>query len=836
MTTPDTISDARRQLLEKFRRGELRASNGALPTPLVARPPSADAPVAPDLEQLWIHDRLAAGAAINNESFTIHKRGTLDPAILERCFNEIIRRHQIWRSAFPMVDGKAMQRIDSHVQVPLPFKDLSHLPMEEREVESVRIATEAAQRPFDLNAAPLFRVSLVRWSEHYHRIYLTVHRLVFDCVSIERVLITELAALYKAFSAGQPSPLPELAFQYSDYGAWKQGQAAGSNQAAQLEYWRKNLSGDLAPVQLSADRPRPAEPNWQSGMETCMLPAQLVEKLKEFGQAEGVTPYMILLAAFQVLLHRHSGQTELIIGGKTNSRARSEFEPLIGSFVNTIVLRTAIEAEVSFREFLGRVKSTVLGALAHSEISFDDVVRELAPQRTSQHHPFFQVLFSIRAPFADFPEDWDLTDFEIHSGASGFDLFVEFAEQSQGLAARFVYSTDLFDRVTIQQLLKKFQVLLQNLLANPQQSVSSDAALEAAPISVPAEQRQFVPPQDEIEERLVNLWQQLLAMESISVTDNYFDLGGDSLLAVRLFADIKFCFQLELPLATLFHAPTVRTMAQVIRDWGVQAASPIVPIQPAGTKPAIFCIGPVNGEVILFRRLALELGPDQPLYGLQPFSLADRLKTVQTLAASYIEQLKAWGENRPQCLLGYSFGGLVAVEMARQLRESGAEPPIVVLIDSDYLAGCKALEPWKDRLRRYRFHAHKILHEPGGFAHLTDRLRSYLFRKIHKVSTAAGVELPRIATDIRGRQLLAAENYRAKPYPGRVHLFKAESRPEFFATDPALGWGEILSDLRIADIPGDHGTITTGMNVKLLAGKLTAALDEINSRPTHTLA
>jgi thioesterase domain-containing protein/acyl carrier protein len=820
MTTPDTISEARRQLLEKFRRGELRATNSAsAATSLVARAHSADASIAPDLEQLWIHDRLAAGAAINNESFTIHKRGSLNPVILERCFNEIVRRHEIWRSAFPIVNGKAVQRIDSHVHALLPFTDLSHLSMEEREAESVRIATEAAQRPFDLNAAPLFRVSLVRWSEHYHRIYLTVHRLVFDCVSIERVLITELAALYKAFSAGEPSPLPELAFQYSDYSAWKQGQAAGTNHAAQLEYWRKNLSGNVPAVELPADRSRPAEPTWKSGMEACMLPAQVVEKLKEFGQAEGVTPYMILLAAFQVLLHRHSGQTDLIIGGKTNSRARSEFEPLIGSFVNTIVLRTAIEAEVSFREFLGRVKSTVLGALAHSEISFDDVVRELAPQRTSQRHPFFQVLFSIRAPFADFPDGWDLTDFEIHSGASGFDLFVEFAELSQGLAARFVYSTDLFDRATIQDLLKKFQVLLQDLLANPQQSVSPDAALESAPTFAAAEQRQFVPPQDEIEERLVNLWQDLLSMESVSVTDNYFDLGGDSLLAVRLFIDIKFCFQLELPLATLFHAPTVRTMAQVVRDSGVQAASPIVPIQPGGTTPAIFCIGPVNGEVILFRRLALELGPDQPVYGLQPFSLAHRLRTVQTLAASYIEQLQSWGENRPQCLLGYSFGGLVAVEMARQLRENGMETPLVLLIDSDYLAGCKALEPWKDRLRRYRFHVHKILREPGGLAHLADRLRSYLFRKVHKV-------VPQIATDIRGRQLLAAENYRAKPYPGRALLFRAESRPEFFATDASLGWGEILSDLRIEDVPGDHGTITTGLNVKLLAGKLTAALNK----------
>jgi thioesterase domain-containing protein len=356
-----------------------------------------------------------------------------------------------------------------------------------------------------------------------------------------------------------------------------------------------------------------------------------------------------------------------------------------------------------------------------------------------------------------------------------------------------------------------------------------DGKTLSAPELRPEAQRKFVPPQDEIEERLLTLWNEVLGVYPIGVTDNYFDLGGHSLLALRLFSEIKFCFQLELPLATLFHAPTIRTMAGVIRDSGVQAAAPIVPIQTNGTKPAIFCIGALNGEVILFRRLALELGPDQPLYGLQPFSLLDRLSTVETLAGSYIEQLRQWGEHRPFCLLGYSFGGLVAVEMARQLREAGTQPPLVALIDASYLAGCKAHEPWRDRVRRYRHHVHQIVHGERGFYHLADRIRANLVRKIHKVSTTLGVEAPRIASDIAGRQLLAAESYRAKPYPGPVCLFKAESQPEFFGGDQDLGWGEVLTDLRIEEIPGDHTTIKTGINLQILAQKLTAAFANLPS-------
>jgi amino acid adenylation domain-containing protein len=471
MTSPDTISEARRQLLEKFRRGELQASNGAL-EPLNPRPPGAQAPLSPGQEQVWFHHQLAARAPIYNESVTIHKRGPLDPVVLERCFNEIVRRHEIWRTAFPMSDGKGVQRVASNVRVSLPLIDLSHLPVEEREAEAVRIATEDAGRPFDLNVAPLFRVRLFRWAPDYHRVYLTVHHLVFDGVSIYRVLIRELAALYSAYSAGQPSPLPELAVQNRDYAVWKQHQIASGSHAAQLKYWRETLSEDLAPLELPTDRPRPAEPTWRGGMETCTIPAHLIEALRELGRSEGVTPYMLLLAVFQVLLYRYSGQDEIIVGGATNTRTRPEFEPLMGYFLNAVVFRGHIGADLSFREFLGRVKSTVLGALAHSEIPFDEIVRELAPKRDSSRHPLFQVLFSMRPPFADFPEGWDVTDMEVHSGASSFDLFVEFSEHPHGLAGRCVYSTDLFDRATIQRLLGNFQVLLQELVSKPDQAVS----------------------------------------------------------------------------------------------------------------------------------------------------------------------------------------------------------------------------------------------------------------------------------------------------------------------------------------------------------------------------
>lgn len=340
MTNPDTISEARRQLLERFRRSELQVSNGALPP--LPRTSGAQAPLAPGQEQVWFHSQLAGGAPTYNESVTIHKRGPLDPVILGRCLNEIVRRHEIWRSAFPMSDGKVVQRIEPTLHVPLPFIDLSHLPTEERAAEAVRIAAEDVRRPFDLNKAPLFRVCLVRCNHDYHRVYLTLHHLVFDGVSIYRVLVRELAALYNAYSDGQPSPLPELAVQYANYALWQQNHLAGGRHADQMKYWRETLSEHPPSFELPTDRPRPIAPTWQGGMETCTIPARLVEPLKEIGKSEGVTPYMIFLAAFKVLLYRYSGQDEIIMGGTTNTRTRPEFEPLIGYFLNTVVFRTQV--------------------------------------------------------------------------------------------------------------------------------------------------------------------------------------------------------------------------------------------------------------------------------------------------------------------------------------------------------------------------------------------------------------------------------------------------------------------------------------------------------------
>jgi amino acid adenylation domain-containing protein len=338
-----------------------------------------------------------------------------------------------------------------------------------------------------------------------------------------------------------------------------------------------------------------------------------------------------------------------------------------------------------------------------------------------------------------------------------------------------------------------------------------------------------VSPADEIEARLADLWCYALGLSSIDVDADYFEMGGHSLMAVRLLCEINREFKTELPLGTLLDAPTIRKMVERIRSVGVRGVgSPVVPIQRTGSKPALFCIGPLNGEVLLFRNLALELGQDQPMFGLQPFGLnrsATALLQVEDIASYYIAQIDAM-HSGPYALLGYSFGGVVAVEMAQQLSARAGLVPLVVLIDAEYPEGCKVAENFVERLGRYRYHLKKIVLGPDRFGHIIERLKDRFVRNAYRTAAVVGKALPQPSQDIFGRQEMAGHNYRAKPYARRVYLLKAESanRP-FFSGGPELGWKGILTDLVIYMMPGDHNTIYTGNNLKILAQKVASWLE-----------
>jgi len=462
------LSASKRALLEKMMRGGGVAA--AKPQQIEKRAPDAEIPLSADQRQVWLHAIMAPDVPLYNESITIHRFGSFDRGAMERSVNEILRRHEAWRTAFVEDGGVLVQRVRDHRDIVLPYDDVSHLPEAERDAAALAIGQEDARRAIDLNDAPLFRARIVKLADDNHRLYFTLHHIIFDGVAIYRVIVPELAKLYDAFSRGAPSPLPMPALQYGDYTIWQQEHLKSAPIQKQIDYWRRTLADAPPKLELVGDRTKPARPTHAGSMEVFEIPNDLIENLKLVGQRHGVTLYMTLLAAYHAQLHLYSGEEDIIVGGVTDLRRRPELENVVGYFLNTISLRAKPKGETRFSDFLIEVRDSVLGALAASEAPFDEVVRALDVKRQPGTHPLFNCLFSIEPPVDPFPQGWDLTQMDVVVGGAKFDLYLELDErQNEGMHGRFLYSTELFDPATVRRMIGHYLTILEGVVADATQ-------------------------------------------------------------------------------------------------------------------------------------------------------------------------------------------------------------------------------------------------------------------------------------------------------------------------------------------------------------------------------
>jgi natural product biosynthesis luciferase-like monooxygenase protein len=431
-------------------------------------------------QRLWFLDQLDPGSTLYNLPMAVRLHGLLDRDALEQTFGQIVRRHEVLRTTFSVMDGQPVQVITSADAESLPFLDLSHLPLAEREAEARRLASEDARQPFDLIRGPLFRVRLVKLEETDHVLLLTMHHIISDGWS-KSVLTREIRTLYEAFSHGRPSPLPELPIQYADFALWQRERLQGEVLASELHYWKSKLEG-AATLDLPADRPRPALQTFRGADYFFTLPESLTLSLREVGQGEGVTLFMTLLAAFQVLLSRYSGQEDISVGTAVAGRNRAETEHLIGLFINTLALRTDLTGDPDFIEVLRRVREVCLGAYAHQDVPFEKLVEELAPERDLSRSPLFQVMFALQnVPREDLSlSGLSLSPVETSSGMSRFDLSLSMIERGDELRGMVEYNTDLFDAATIERMMGHFQTLLASIAADPRRPVK-DLPLLTAP-------------------------------------------------------------------------------------------------------------------------------------------------------------------------------------------------------------------------------------------------------------------------------------------------------------------------------------------------------------------
>jgi amino acid adenylation domain-containing protein len=452
-------------------------------------------------QRIYFLEQFEKGSSSNVIPTAVNITGHLNMDVLLRCFNEIIRRHESLRTTFHMAEDKPVQVVApvEEATVYIDTINLMKIPEPLRQAEVHKLLSEQSQKPFDLSKGPLLRLLLVQLSKYEHVLLMTMHHIISDNWSIG-VLIREMTELYDAFCHGKPPHLPQLQIQYTDYASWQRQWLKGKILKDRLEFWKKNLEGAAPLLGIPSDKPRPAVQSNRGSLKAFTLPGNILQSLKAFGHEEGASLFMVLLAAFKVLLYKYSGQEDIVIGTPVAGRGNIETENLIGLFINTIALRTSFAGDMPFRQMLRKVRQSVLEALNHQDLPFEKVVEELNPERNISYNPIFQAMFVMQnAPMPTLNlTDLSLSVIPVDSGFAQFDLSMTVWEEDDILKGTLEYSTDLFYSKTIDRMLGHFVTLIKGITENP------DQQLCRLPILTPDESRQILVEWNQTEQKYNN--------------------------------------------------------------------------------------------------------------------------------------------------------------------------------------------------------------------------------------------------------------------------------------------------------------------------------------------
>lgn len=685
---------------------EALASASDAEQPILPVERAGNQPLSVAQRSLWFVDQMMPGLQGYNLPSVFRLSGSLDVGALERSLSEFIRRHDILRATYSAENGEPVQVIAPPKNIALDRVDMTDKASVNSETFFPLLRTET-KIPFNLSQGPLYRIKLIRLGAREHVLFWMAHHMVWDGWSFD-VMWDELAAIYPAFLKGLPCPLTPMTIQYGDFARWQQERLKRKDMEKQLEFWRKQLGGDLQALKMPLDKPRPPMRSYRGGRIRLDIPKSSVDSLKALGDEEGATLFIVLLAAYYVILYRYSGQKDISIGSPMWGRERPETERLIGFFTNTVVLRANFEGDPSFRDVVHRVKKVFFDAYANQTIPFERIVEQL-PEISKT--PLFQTLFTYQDARKRPLQMGEIKIDQLpapQTDTASFDILLWFKETQTELMGRLDYNSDIFEHATMERLMQRMQILFATVVKNP------DLSIYSIPIMTDEEQRRlhyardaattarndFVAPGTEAEEYVASLWRELLGKDRIGIFDNFFEIGGYSLLAVEMFSRIQKKFNLNLPLATLFSAPTIKEIALLLQDYfgpagqasrgktasiSKNAWNYAVPIKPAGNLPPFFCVHGVGGNVLNYSRLVSFLGQEQPIYGLQcrgVDGISPLFGSVAVMAREYVKEIRQIQPHGPYFLGGGSMGGLVAFEMAQQLSGLNESIGLLAMFDS----------------------------------------------------------------------------------------------------------------------------------------------------------
>lgn len=848
------------EILKFLEQGQTRGGSSLFQPPLKPVARQKEMPLSPLQQVLWFAQQLDPETPAYNAYSALRLQGLLDPGALERSVSKILERHEILRTIFITVDDQPRQKILPAQPFTLWVTDLQEYAAAEQETQVQQLAKQESQYPFDLSRGPLFRARLLQLGPEDYIFLFTIHHIISDAWSLG-VFFQELGALYQAFLAGRPNPLPPLAIQYADYAHWQQTRL-NDVLDAQLDYWRQQFNSPTPALQLPGNKTRLSLQTRRGALRKFKLSPALTEALKKMSRQQNVTLFMLLLAAFKTLLNRYTGQKDILVCTPVAGRNRVEIEELIGYFNNILPLRSDLSGDPTLETLLSRVRQAVLEAYAHQEVPFP-VIAQL-PNLTRV--PLSRAMFILQDYLGRSLELEGITvnEMQLDNETADFDLTLIMEETNAQLVGLIRYKTDLFDAEAIAQMADNLTALLEHFVNCPEQKLSALPLFKrnALARSLAPANNGFHPPSsaitaasagshDDLELRLIKIWEQVLGIRPIGPGDNFFELGGHSLLAAQLFAKIEQQFVgQKLPLALLLQAPTVEQLARALRTRGWTSSwSSLVPIQPHGTKPPLFFVHAHGGNVLGYRDLSRQLDANQPFYGLQAPKM-DTAKVdiyqIPDMAAHYIKEIQSLQPEGPYFLGGYCLGGIIALEMARQLQTQNQKVALVAMVQSDgpeypqYLSEATALRRavYKiiDRadLEISNFLEVELNYKPAYIQERVGRIIRQIQAQLEKFLTIGlagfGLKLPHskayLFDQVAQAHQKAYAAYQPQPYQGSVVLFAAQKQPLGIYSDPTLGWGKLIGDnLEVCAVPGHHLGMLSLPRVQIVAKYLQASID-----------
>ena len=806
-------------------------------------------PLSLSQQRLWFLDQLEPGNPAYHVPLGLRLKGNLNTSALQTSLQQIVSRHDILRTVIGQDENQPAQVVGAELSVELPCTDLSHLSERERESEAFRISAAEARAPFDLGTGPLLRARLLRLSEEEHVFICVLHHIVCDAWSVD-VLLAELAAFYNS-SGGQGVPgISELKVQYGDYAQWQREWMAGDLMEEQVRYWKEVLKGAPSLASFETDQRRPAEQSFDAASQTIPIPDRLIRDLSHVARQRRATLFMLMLAAFKALFHFYTGSKDVLVGVPVSGRNRVELERLMGFFVNTLVFRTKWSGDPRFIELVSQVREVAIGAFAHADLPFERLVEEIKPARNLGYNPVFQIMVSaLRLRQLPNFDSLTATPYLVTSNASPFDLFLTIIEDA-GLRwwIKVDYSVRLFEHERITNLLADYKALLGAIALQPRLSVSelrehlereshsfpntveqsglaaADTLMQPTPIPLDAFANEEAEPGDSLEQTLAVIWRNVLGV-NIGIRDDFFDRGGHSLIAARLMSQVRAATGHKIPLAALFRAPTIESLAALIREGTAASGDPFVmPLRTSNSGVPFFAVAEPGVDALGYAALVRNMAPDQAVYKLQADSsqwspVPFNVKQLRELARDHIAAMRTIQSQGPYCLGGACVGVYIAEQMVLELEAQGYEVGLFMIIDT-----------WVQQNRRIHW------------LYLVDAYWNR-FRSVPQMPWS--VQLPiyrevlqKFVLHIVGRNPRRPSPWEQANFPGKdfrprqfrapVLLFKVHKQPYYHVRDPELGWSaRSTGGVQICLLEGTHDEMFREPNVRIVADRLMAVLRQV---------